>query len=215
LHLIKSSWREMQSFRPISQKEASENPDEDAVIQPQLEHCKSTHHDVWLGKKRREGAKDVPLGHVYYAISKYLSRGLERHLALLDTIAPSAARDEFEGVLFLRIRRQVPRQALLRHLVDGGRQTNVGQSSSRGRLPKKGQEFTLICLLWLTAWTKVRDQSALSAGRSSKPAPSPASKASSRRPLARNQNPERLFCQYEAFNGCRRGHSLLLVEFLQ
>ena len=30
-------------------KEPSSDPDVDVEIQPQLEHCKSTHHPVWLG----------------------------------------------------------------------------------------------------------------------------------------------------------------------
>ncbi len=28
----------------------SDNPEDDIEIQPQLEHCKSEHHYVWLGK---------------------------------------------------------------------------------------------------------------------------------------------------------------------
>jgi hypothetical protein len=28
----------------------SVNPEEDVEIQPQLEHCKSEHHYVWLGR---------------------------------------------------------------------------------------------------------------------------------------------------------------------
>ena len=31
-------------------KEQSPDPEEDVEIQPQLEHCKSTHHTVWLSK---------------------------------------------------------------------------------------------------------------------------------------------------------------------
>jgi len=31
------------------QKEPSQDPEEDVEIQPQLEHCKSQHHTVWLG----------------------------------------------------------------------------------------------------------------------------------------------------------------------
>ena len=33
-------------------KEKSPNPEDDVEIQPQLEHCKSTHHTVWLGERR-------------------------------------------------------------------------------------------------------------------------------------------------------------------
>ena len=33
-------------------KEKSPNPEDDVEIQPQLEHCKSTHHTVWLGKRK-------------------------------------------------------------------------------------------------------------------------------------------------------------------
>ena len=29
----------------------SPNPDEDVEIVPQLEHCKSNHHNAWLGEK--------------------------------------------------------------------------------------------------------------------------------------------------------------------
>ena len=32
------------------QKEPSQDPEDDVEIQPQLEHCKSQHHTVWLGK---------------------------------------------------------------------------------------------------------------------------------------------------------------------
>ena len=32
------------------QKEPSQDPEVDVEIQPQLEHCKSQHHTVWLGK---------------------------------------------------------------------------------------------------------------------------------------------------------------------
>lgn len=31
-------------------KEPSMDPEDDVEIQPQLEHCKSRHHTVWLGK---------------------------------------------------------------------------------------------------------------------------------------------------------------------
>ncbi|CAB4065790.1 GABBR [Lepeophtheirus salmonis] len=37
--------REVRNFSPLP----SPNPEEDVVIQPQLEHCKSKHHHVWLG----------------------------------------------------------------------------------------------------------------------------------------------------------------------
>ena len=33
----------------------SANPDEDVEIVPQLEHCKSRHHNVWLGIQHTEG----------------------------------------------------------------------------------------------------------------------------------------------------------------
>lgn len=37
--------REVRHFAKLP----STNPDEDVEIIPQLEHCKSTHHNVWLG----------------------------------------------------------------------------------------------------------------------------------------------------------------------
>ena len=37
--------REVHNFA----KEPSPDPEDDIEIQPQLEHCKSTHHPVWLG----------------------------------------------------------------------------------------------------------------------------------------------------------------------
>lgn len=38
--------REVRNFAKL----ASPNPDDDIEILPQLEHCKSKHHKVWLGK---------------------------------------------------------------------------------------------------------------------------------------------------------------------
>ena len=32
------------------EKEPSLDPEEDIEIQPQLEHCKSNHHSIWMGK---------------------------------------------------------------------------------------------------------------------------------------------------------------------
>lgn len=51
-------------------KEPSPDPEDDVEIQPQLEHCKSTHHTVWLGKfykitKELTPQKSVPLGIMY------------------------------------------------------------------------------------------------------------------------------------------------------
>ncbi len=37
--------REVRNFPML----ASPNPEEDVKIVPQLEHCKSKHHNVWLG----------------------------------------------------------------------------------------------------------------------------------------------------------------------
>ena len=39
--------REVRNFAKLP----SPNPDEDVEILPQLEHCKSKHHNVWLGKR--------------------------------------------------------------------------------------------------------------------------------------------------------------------
>ena len=48
----------------------SENPEEDVEIQPQMEHCKSQHHTVWLGKlktKRPEHcSRDLILNSQYF-----------------------------------------------------------------------------------------------------------------------------------------------------
>ena len=38
--------RDVYSF----EKEPSLNPEHDIEYQPQLEHCKSTHHSIWMGK---------------------------------------------------------------------------------------------------------------------------------------------------------------------
>ena len=38
--------RQVHNFAKIE----SDDPEDDIEIQPQLEHCKSTHHTVWLGK---------------------------------------------------------------------------------------------------------------------------------------------------------------------
>ena len=40
--------RQVHNFAKIE----SDDPEDDIEIQPQLEHCKSTHHTVWLGKIR-------------------------------------------------------------------------------------------------------------------------------------------------------------------
>ena len=38
--------RDVYNFR----KEPSPDPEQDIEFQPQLEHCKSTHHSIWMGK---------------------------------------------------------------------------------------------------------------------------------------------------------------------
>jgi hypothetical protein len=38
--------RDVKNFPKLN----SNNPEDDIEIQPQLEHCKSEHHYVWLGK---------------------------------------------------------------------------------------------------------------------------------------------------------------------
>ena len=30
-------------------KESSDDPEQDIEFQPQLEHCKSSHHSIWMG----------------------------------------------------------------------------------------------------------------------------------------------------------------------
>ena len=46
--LVDPLMREVRNFSKLP----SPNPDEDVEILPQLEHCKSKHHNVWLGKHK-------------------------------------------------------------------------------------------------------------------------------------------------------------------
>ena len=45
--------REVRNFAKLP----SPNPDDDVEILPQLEHCKSKHHNVWLGESAISGIK--------------------------------------------------------------------------------------------------------------------------------------------------------------
>ena len=48
--------RQVHNFATV----ASPDPEDDVEIQPQLEHCKSQHHTVWLGKfGRKEGRRTI------------------------------------------------------------------------------------------------------------------------------------------------------------
>ena len=44
---------QVRNFPKLTEEEMP-NPEADIEIVPQLEHCKSRHHNVWLGESTRE-----------------------------------------------------------------------------------------------------------------------------------------------------------------
>ncbi len=53
--VLLTTWTTMDPLKREVRNFAQEQSlDQDLVIQPQLEHCKSTHHNVWLGKQSRD-----------------------------------------------------------------------------------------------------------------------------------------------------------------
>ena len=64
----------------------SENPEEDVEIQPQMEHCKSQHHTVWLGKLKTK--RPERLSPVENIVADYLclARELTYSLTIYDII---------------------------------------------------------------------------------------------------------------------------------